>query len=443
MDAATGRLVELLQQLIRNGCVSRGFPSEGEESRNAETLEAVLDGPGLELQKVEPVPGRAALVARIEGSDPAAPSLCLLGHTDVVPVDPSGWSRNPFGGELVDGEVWGRGAVDMLNQTAAMGLAVRRLADSGFRPKGSLVYVATPDEECGGHQGMRLLVEQHRDLVQADYAVTEIGGAVRKTPSGSTIECYVAEKGGAGIRVHVKGTPSHSSVPWGADNAVVTAVEVVRRLAAWRSPTTILPEWESWVRAQQYPPETEALLLDPDRLYDGLGSLPKALAGQAHACTHNTVAPTIIQAGEKINVIPGRAVIAVNVRILPGQDPDAVLADLRDLFTDMGDAVELEPMTLQAGSSSPVDTPLWAALEGVARRHHPDAVLVPSLCVGATDARWLRPIGTPTYGFGVLSRKVTPTEYWARFHGHDERIDVESLAMSLAGWEQLASTFLA
>jgi len=442
MEAPTGQVVELLQQLIRNACVSRNFPSEGEESRNADTLEAVLEGPGLDLQKVEPVPGRASLVARIEGSDPDAPSLCLLGHTDVVPVEESAWSRDPFGGELVDGEVWGRGAVDMLNQTAAMALAVRGLADGGFRPKGSLVYAAVPDEECGGLQGIKPLLEDHRDLIDVDYAVTEIGGAVRKTPTGTAVECYVAEKGGGTIVVHVKGTAAHSSVPWGSDNALITAVEVVKRLSTYRSATEILPPWVSWVKAQGYAPEVEALLLDGERLYDSLGELPAALAGRAHACTHNTVAPTMLQAGKKINVIPGVASIGVNVRILPGQDPDDLVADVRALLADLGDNVEIEPMRLQAGSGSTTDTPLWAALERVARQHHPDAVLVPSLCVGATDARWLRPAGIPTYGFGVLSRKVTPTEYWARFHSHDERIDVESLAMSLAGWEQLAGDFV-
>ena len=444
MDARAGRLVEVLQQLIRNACVSRDFPSIGEESRNADTLEAVLGGGGLELERVELVEGRASLVARIEGTDRDAPSLCLLGHSDVVPVDESGWTRDPFGGELVDGEVWGRGAVDMLNQTAAMALALRNLADRGFRPRGTLTYVAVPDEECGGYQGTKLLAEQRPDLLRADFAVTEIGGAVRSTPSGTAVECFVAEKGTGGVRVVVRGTPAHSSAPYGADNALLTAVEVVRRLAAWRAPTTVLGAWAGWVRAQGYPSETEALLLDADRLFDALGSLPDALARQAHACTHTTVVPTILRAGEKLNVIPGRAEVSVNIRILPGDDPESVLGELRDLLADLmvDGRVELDQVRLQAGSESSPDTPLWAALERVARIHHPDAVLVPSLCPGATDARWLRPAGIPTYGFGVLSRRVTPAQYWARFHGHDERIDVESLGMSLAAWEELATDFV-
>ena len=276
----------------------------------------------------------------------------------------------------------------------------------------------------------------------ADYAVTEIGGAVRRTAGGTAIECYVAEKGIGGAHIEVRGKPAHSSVPYGSDNALLTATEVVRRLAAYRTPTEILPPYRSWVEAQGHPPEVEELLLDPERLFDHLGELPKTVAGTAHACTHTTVVPTILRAGNKVNVIPGMATVDVNIRTLPGQHPSDVVADLRELLADLGDRVEVHEDRSMAGSASPTDTPLWAALEGVARRHHPDATLVPSLCVGSTDARWLRPAGIPTYGFGVLSAKVTPTEYWARFHGNDERIDVESLAMSLSGWQQVARDFL-
>src|SRR6476661_504749 len=140
MDASTGETIDLLQQLIRNACVNDGAEDSGHEERSADLLRTVLERPGIDLQTYAPRPGRESLVARIEGTDPHAPTLCLMGHTDVVPVNPDGWSRDPFGGELVDGEVWGRGAVDMLNLTASMAVAVGRLADDGFRPKGTLIY---------------------------------------------------------------------------------------------------------------------------------------------------------------------------------------------------------------------------------------------------------------------------------------------------------------
>ena len=157
-DHATAEATALLQQLIRNACVNDGTPESGQEARNVDVLSDLLTVPGVELQTFEPLPGRSSLVARIEGSDPAAPALLLMGHTDVVPANPDGWQRDPHGGELVDGVVWGRGAVDMLNLTTTMALATRNLARSGWRPRGTLVYLAVADEEAGGTHGAEWLL---------------------------------------------------------------------------------------------------------------------------------------------------------------------------------------------------------------------------------------------------------------------------------------------
>ena len=154
-DTLTGESVELLQQLIRNQCVNDGSVGSGQEVRTSDVLRAYLGGSGLDLQVFEPegAPGRTSLVARIEGTDPAAPTLCLMGHTDVVPVTAANWTRDPFGGELVKGEVWGRGAIDMLNLTATQAVALKTLARKGWRPRGTLVYLACADEEAGGTLG--------------------------------------------------------------------------------------------------------------------------------------------------------------------------------------------------------------------------------------------------------------------------------------------------
>ena len=160
-------VAELLGTLIRNRCVSwfDGASSQGTESVNAAALRAVVEGPGVDVEWHEAIDGRASLVARITGSDPTAPSLALMGHTDVVPADEAdGWTHDPFGGEQIDGEVWGRGAVDMLNQTASMALTFRRLADEGFRPRGDLVFWAVPDEENGGMLGAKQVIETNHDL---------------------------------------------------------------------------------------------------------------------------------------------------------------------------------------------------------------------------------------------------------------------------------------
>ncbi len=163
----TGETTELLQALIRNECVNDGTPDSGGEIRNAELLQTYLEGAGLDVQRFESLPGRGSIVARIEGTDPDAPTLCLMGHTDVVPVNPTGWSHDPFGGELVDGEVWGRGAIDMLNITASMAVAFRHLALSGFRPKGTLIYFGVADEEAGGRWGAEWMVDNHWEAIGA------------------------------------------------------------------------------------------------------------------------------------------------------------------------------------------------------------------------------------------------------------------------------------
>ncbi|HUQ40157.1 MAG TPA: M20/M25/M40 family metallo-hydrolase [Acidimicrobiales bacterium] len=435
-------LVELLQQLIRNRCVSSGYPSIGEESRNAEVMRELFSGTPLDVEWVEPVAGRASVVARIDGSDPDAPSLCLMGHTDVVPADPEGWHHDPFGGELIDGEVWGRGAVDMLNQTAAMALAVRRLVASGFRPRGTLVYAAVPDEECGGMVGARVLMEDHRDLVHTDYAITEVGGAVKQGPDGPLVEAYVAEKGGMSLTITVRGTPSHSSIPWGADNALLKAAEVVRRLAAYRPPTRISDAWRAWVASQRFPDDLSATLTDEAGLWDALSSLPSHLAPTAHACTHATVVPTIVRGGDKINTIPGRVTLGVNVRPALGDDLPDLLADIRGVVADLVASDDVVPNLEVGASQSPVDTPLWDVLAQVSASVHPGSRLVPTVLAAQTDARWFRPAGVKVYGFGVMSDKVTPGEYWSRFHGRNERIDVDSLTVSSQAWEDVVRGFL-
>src|SRR5438034_6896476 len=233
-DALTNETVELLQQMIRNKCVNDGSVASGQESRTTELLRAYFQGSGLDVEVYQPddAPGRTSLVARIEGTDPAAPTLCLMGHTDVVPANPTRWTRDPFGGELVNGEVWGRGALDMLNLTASQAVALKALArrPGGWRPRGSLVYLACADEEAGGTLGAGHVCKKHWDALRADYLLTENGGTVSARGGELSVTVHVGEKGVAWRRLSVKGTPGHGSMPYGADNALVKAA----RLADYR-----------------------------------------------------------------------------------------------------------------------------------------------------------------------------------------------------------------
>ncbi|MEM9710718.1 MAG: M20/M25/M40 family metallo-hydrolase [Actinomycetota bacterium] len=438
----TGETVELLQQLIRNACVNDGTPDSGGEERNADLLRDVLDGAGLDQESFDSRPGRRSVVARIEGTDPEAPSLCLLGHTDVVPISPDGWSRDPFGGELVDGEVWGRGAVDMLNLTSSMAVAFKHLATEGPRLAGDLVFIGVADEEAGGTWGAQYLVDHHRDAVQADYVLTEFGGVPTHTAEGLALTLSVAEKGLAWRRLRVAGTPGHGSMPYGTDNALVTAAEVVRRLADYRPRAVIHDLWRRQVAGLDVDEATRDALLDPDRTWEALDTLPAGQAGHLHACSHTTFSPNVAHGGVKTNVIPDEVVIELDVRTLPGETAEDVDAHLAEALGDLASRVTTEIIHQDASTASPIDTPLWDSLEKAMLAVYPEATLLPSLVVGGTDARIYRHIGSVAYGAGLLSNSVTWEEFRKRFHGHDERVDVESLGLSTQLWIDVAVDLL-
>ena len=432
---------ELVRQLIRNACVNDGRVESGAEVRSVEALGDFLGSSGLDVERYEPRPGRASLVARIEGSDPTAPSLLLMGHTDVVPVNPDGWSRDPFSGEVIDGFVWGRGAVDMLNITASQAVAFRNLAVSGFRPKGTLIYLAVADEEALGTWGAQWLVENERDAVYADYVLTESGGYQMPTSEGVRLPVLTAEKGTYWSKLRIRGTPGHGSQPFRTDNAVVTAAEVVRRIHAYRPETQIHDVWRRVVEGMGSPAEVERAFLNPDALRDALAELPLGMSRLVHACTHTTFAPTVFHGGTKTNVIPDEVELEVDIRTLPGQTGDQTREMLTAALGDLADRVEIESND-DPSTESPTDTPLWDSLARVTGALVKDSALVPFLMVGGTDNRFFRRAGSVGYGFALFSRRLSFEDYATMFHGNDERVDVESLVLSEELWRAVAHDLL-
>jgi acetylornithine deacetylase/succinyl-diaminopimelate desuccinylase-like protein len=440
----TGATVELLQTLIRNQCVNDGTAESGHESRNADVLQSYVEGGGVDIERWEPVPGRASFVARLDGRDPSAPSLCLMGHTDVVPVHAGGWQRDPFGGELVanaDGvtEVWGRGAVDMLNLTASMAVAFRDLVVRGIRPRGDLLYFAVADEEAGSAVGARWVADHHHDAIRCDYVLTESGGLHDGPAEAPAIGITVAEKGVAWRRLRVRGTPGHGSMPFRIDNALVKAAAVVQRLADYRPAPRFHELWPARVETLNVPDELKAALLDPRRIDAALAELPStAAAAHLHACTHTTFSPNLIDGGVmKTNVIPDMIELDVDVRTLPGEGTEEVTAHLRAALGDLADHVEVEPILNDPASISRIDTPLWDTLQRAVTVPFPGARLSPQFTVGFTDARVFRELGTVAYGAGLFSPSVDPAEFGRRFHGHDERIDVVSLGLTVDLWQRV------
>ncbi len=442
----TQETTELLSTLIRNACVNDGTPDSGGETRNSDLLRTYLEGPGVDIQAFTPRPGRDSMVARIEGSDPDAPTLCLMGHTDVVPISAAGWSEDPFGGQVIaaegaDGqplqEVWGRGAIDMLNLTASMAVAFKHLVRTNFKPKGTLLYFGVADEEAGGVWGARWMVDNHWDALvgrngRCDYVLTEMGGWPHG--GGTKVGISVGEKGIAWRRLRVKGTPGHGSMPYGTDNAVVKAAEVISRLAKYHPAARLDEMWAARVGASRMPEELKAALLDPSRLEATLAQLPPSTAKLFHACTHTTISPNIVHGGVKTNVIPDTVDIDVDIRTLPGITGDDVDGYLREALGELAEQVEISRIFNDEASASSTRTPIWDILTRRTQVAYPNAELLPELIVGATDSRFFRGKGTVAYGTGLFAPSVSFEQFASRFHGHNERIDVESLGLCTDYW---------
>ncbi len=447
-----GPTIELLQHLIRARCVNTGAPDSGHEHRAADLIASVVEAAGAQVVRYEPTPGRVSLVARLAGSDPGAPSLCLMGHTDVVPVTEEGWHHDPFGAELITDaegrtEVWGRGAVDMLNLTAAMTIAFATAARQRETRRGDLILFAVADEEAGSVHGAQWMADHHRDAISADYVITESGGLHSGPADAPRISIAVAEKGVAWRRLRIRGVPGHGSRPYRSDNALVTAAAVIDRLSQYRPAPQLHELWRHELDALDLDDETRARLMDPgsiDEFLEGLDS--DGLAAHLHACTHTTVSPNALGGGDssmKTNTIPGLVEIDVDIRTLPGETDDDVDGHLRNALGDaLFERVEVETLIGHQASMSRTDTALWDAITTAVTTPFPDATLRPQFMVGFTDARVVRQLGAVAYGAGLFSPDMDPADFGQRFHGHNERIDLESLALTTEFYQRVITELL-
>lgn len=432
-ELGSGEVAELLVALIQDSCVNDGTADSGQEARAAATLEAYLGEPG---EAFEPHPGRRSVLYRVPGTDPGAPSIMLMGHTDVVPVSLEGWSVDPFAGERSGGFVWGRGAVDMLNLTAAMAVVFKRhLLGSAPRLPGDLLYLGVADEEAAGIFGARWLIENRWDAVRCDYLLTEIGTPMLQGRAGDGLPVTVSEKGPQWRRVVGRGQPGHGSQPYATSNALIPVAEVVARLASSPTPVVISEEWRRFVESWD-PGDIADDLLDPDRVDEAIDRLALddlGLARWVHACTHLTVSPNVLHGGVKANVVPDSAEAEVDVRSLPGQDATDVDDHFRKAIgPGLADEVEIITMEATPASGSPPQGPLWDAIGAALRALRPGAHLVPSLIPVGTDARFFRRKGTIAYGVGLFDDRVGFGDFLRMFHGHDERVSEESLALTVA-----------
>jgi acetylornithine deacetylase/succinyl-diaminopimelate desuccinylase-like protein len=411
-------VTRLLRELIRLDTVN----PPGNETRAAEHLRGYLEDAGVACETYARVPERANLVARLPGTGDG-PALCLLSHTDTVLADPAEWKVDPWSGELRDGVVWGRGALDMKGQVAASAVAIASLAREGFRPAGDVIFVAAADEEVGDGFGLQWLVDAHPDAVRCDYAVNEGAGDRLELGGRVLYLCSTAEKMSAPFRLRVRGRSGHASLPNIADNALVKAAVLVEKLGAYRPERVLLPETRAFLAALGAEAPDPGAALHLAQTYGPYAAqLLEPLLGP-------TFAPTMAHASDKHNVIPAICDVVVDCRLLPGQAPGDVELEVRRVL-GAGD-YELEWIEAHGGTRSPLDSPLWDAVASFVAEVEPGASAAPIVVSGFTDSHWLREaFGTVAYGF--FPSRALDAEVAARLiHSADERVPVDDLELGV------------
>ncbi|MFC5146983.1 M20/M25/M40 family metallo-hydrolase [Streptomyces aureoversilis] len=421
-ERALDEAVRFTSDLIRIDTTNRGA-GDCRERPAAEYVAAALSEAGIEPVLLEKEPGRTNVVARVPGTDPGAPALLVHGHLDVVPADPAEWSVHPFSGEVRDGVVWGRGAVDMKNTDAMVLSVVRAWARTGARPPCDIVLAFTADEEDRAWTGAAFLAEEHPGLFEGcRYAIGESGAYTFHADGGLRLYPVAAgERGTAWLKLTARGRAGHGSKPNEA-NAVTRLAEALARIGRHRWPVRLSPV----VRAALV--EIAALHgieadpgapgFDADALLEELGSAARLLA----PTVRNSSNPTMLDAGYKVNVIPGAAVGHVDGRVVPGGEEE--FRTTLDGLT--GPHVEWEYYQKGTALQAPLATPLFALMREALERFDPEGHAVPFCMSGGTDANQFSRLGIDCYGFAPL--KLPPGfDYQALFHGVDERVPCDAL----------------
>jgi acetylornithine deacetylase/succinyl-diaminopimelate desuccinylase-like protein len=400
----------------------------GNEIRAAEYLRALLQTEGIQGEIVGPGSDRGTFIARLRG-DGSAPPLLLMSHTDVVAVEPEKWTHDPFSGDIADGFMYGRGALDMKNMVTMEAMVMLLLKRNGAHLKRDVIFMAAADEEVGGHQGAGWVVEHRPELIQSEYALNEGGGIGFEINGQRYYPVQTAEKGTVRFRIHTYGKPGHGSVPH-HENAILKLAAILTKFTPELLPVHFTDTLRGYIAAigSKQPPDIAQSLhtvLDDETSADAaIERLPldESLRLRMHAMLRNTVTPTILGAGSQINVIPSEAEASIDGRNLPGWTPEMFLQELRFAVDSDAKITLLEPSTpLQADILSP----LFNTIKDVLKERDPEAAAVPFLLTGGTDAKHVTKLGTKVYGFAP--GLYAGAGEGRRVHSHDERISVHSL----------------
>ena len=421
----TEHAFRMCQQLLRIDTTN----PPGNELPAAELLAEELRAAGLEPVLLESAPRRGNVVARLAGTG-EKPPLLLTAHLDVVEADPSAWEHPPFCGEVHEGCLWGRGAIDMKHMAAMSVAILARLAREGVKPKRDLIFAGVADEEAGCRYGSLWLCQNHADLVRSEFAIGECGGFNIRVAGKSFFTVQVAEKGVCWVRARARGEPGHGSMPR-EDSAVVRMSDAIARLGTHGLPRHASEPVQAFVGAlaSHLPPPIRPIvrmLGNPALGPSVLSLLPDPSLKRAfRALLGNTASPTVLRAGSKTNVIPSLAEAEIDGRILPGQTREGFLNELRDV---LGAGIELEVIhSLPPMVTEPKESSLYTVIHEVMAERAPDAPLVPFILQGFTDSTAFTSLGAKWYGFAPV--KLPPGLRFAdMFHGHNERIPIDGFA---------------
>ena len=431
MDGLQADATALLAQLVRHNTVN----PPGNELAAQEELAALLSGAGFEVTLVGSTPERPNLVARLRGAS-EGPVLALLSHVDTVLADPSEWAHDPWCGDVIDGQLWGRGALDMKSQTAAEVTAAVSLAREGWRPaRGDLLVIVVVDEEVGGGEGAIWLCANHPDLVRCDMLLNEGGGAVIPYDGGRVYGVCVAEKGVHQFRLTTHGTAGHASNPRFGDNALLKLAPLITAMSNGMPAFDVTDGPRRLLTDLGFDGADAATALAALRERDPI------LALVVEPALGVTFAPTMVGASEKINVIPSRATANVDCRTPPGIGEDVVRRRLADLLGEDGYDIEFTEQNI--GNGSAIDSLLMDAIRGWLEREDPGATVVPVVLPAFTDSRTFRETFPQCVAYGFFPMKHTTLyEMWPLIHAPDERIDVRDLAFATQCYRDLAMDLL-
>ena len=427
-SAAEEEVVAICRDLIRIDTTNPGDHSGPGERKAAEHVAGLLSEVGLSPDVFESHPKRTSLVARIEGQDRTRPALLIHGHLDVVPANASDWRQHPFGGEIVDGCVWGRGAVDMKDMDAIMLAVTRQRLREGRKPARDVVLAFTADEEAGGNWGARYLVEQHPEYFEGvTEAIGEVGGFSVSIGDQRVYAVQTAEKGLAWMRLTANGTAGHGSMIH-PDNAVTALAEALARVGRHQWPTQLPEATRAFLETVSELLGTEFDPDDPASIIGKLGGMSKMIG----ATTQHTANPTMLSAGYKVNVIPQTATGQLDGRYLPGR-ADEFFAEIDRL---LGSAVTREFVHHDIALETSADGDLWDAMSAALSAEDPDAIVAPYCLSAGTDAKWFAKLGIRCFGFSPL-RLPPDLDFPGMFHGIDERVPLDALQFGVRVLDRL------